>query len=78
MQSFSMCLNKWWKSSNHETVDDSEFEHAEIESATIEDLGKHCGQRWRDDVILALKQQQNRVVEIGQICRPKPKSGGVW
>ncbi|MCP4942126.1 MAG: hypothetical protein GY924_09145 [Planctomycetaceae bacterium] len=49
-----------------ETVEGSEFEHSEIESATAEDVVETGGQRWRDDVIQALKQQQNRVVEIGR------------
>ena len=53
----------------HETLDDNEFVPAAIESAAMDDLGHACEPRWRDDVILALKQQQNRVVEIGQSSR---------
>lgn len=48
-----------------ETVVGSEFEQTQPESATVDDLLETGGQRWRDDVVLALKQQQNRVVEIG-------------
>ena len=48
-----------------ETVEHSEFEYAEIESAPIEDLAEAGGQHWRDDVILALNEQQSRNLKIG-------------
>ncbi len=58
----------------NEAVGGREFEHAEIESATGDELVEAGDHRWRDDVIQALRQQRKRVVEIG----PDAGQGRVW
>lgn len=49
---------------DHQTLRNSEREHADRKSVTFEHREEASGQRWRDDVILALEQQQNRVVKV--------------
>ncbi len=60
------------KELEEETCEDSEFDDANGESGTVDHVVEAGLQCWRDDVIQALNEQQNRVVKIGlSVCQGK-------